>query len=89
MRVEVAVPPLFNARLVWLNEAVMPPGDESVRATVPEKPFRLLSVMVELPWAVASTVCALGLADMENSERLTVTVVECAKVPLAAVTVTV
>ncbi len=85
----MAVPPLVNTTLVWLREAVTPAGDESVRATVPEKLFKLLSVIVELPWAVATKVWALGLADMENSETFTVIVVECASVPLAAVTVTV
>ncbi len=89
MRTEEAVPPLLNSRLVWLREAVIPAGDDSVRVTVPEKLFRLFSMIVEFPWMVARAVCELGLAVMENSETLTVIIVEWVNVPLEAVTVTV
>jgi hypothetical protein len=75
-RVEVAVPPLTNPRLVWLRDAVMPAGDDSVRETVPEKLFKLVSVIVDMPEVPASMVREAGVADTENSETLTVTVVE-------------
>ncbi len=54
VRVEVPVPPTARATMVGLMEAVTPEGEtDAVRATVPEKPFRLASAMVEIvetPW---------------------------------------
>ena len=88
-RVEVAVPPLINPRLVWLRDAVMPTGDDRVRETVPEKLLRLVSVIVDVPEVPASMVEEAGEADIENSETLTVMVVEWVRVPLVALTVTV
>ncbi len=86
---KVAVPPLINPRLVWLRDAVMPAGDDSARETVPEKLLRLVSVIVDMPEAPASRVREAGVADIENSETLTVRVVEWVRVPLVALTVTV
>ena len=54
----------------------MPPGDDSVSETVPEKPLILVSVIVELPDAPTSTAGDDGLATIENSDTLTVIVVE-------------
>ncbi len=76
MRVEVAVPPLLNTRLVWLRVAVMPAGEDSPRETVPENPLRLVTVMVDVPEVLARMVWEAGLAEIENSDTLTVIVVE-------------
>ena len=76
MRVEEAVPPLLKTRLVWLRDDVTPPGDESARETVPEKPLILVSVIVDVPETPINTVCDIGLADIENSVTLTVMFVE-------------
>ncbi len=76
MRVEVAVPPLLSPRLVWLREAVMPAGDDRAKETVPENPLRLVRVMVDAPEVLARIVWGAGLAEIENSDTLTVIVVE-------------
>jgi hypothetical protein len=63
-----------------------------VNVTVPVKPFRLVTVMVELELAPRCSVNALGFAATEKSAALptdTVTVVECDRDPLVPVTVTV
>ncbi len=86
---EIAVPPLTRPRLVWLREAVIPVGEEKVRVTVPEKPLRLARVMVDVPEVPASIVVETGVAVIENSETLTVMVVEWVRVPLVALIVTV
>ena len=88
-RAQVAVPPLINPRLAWLRDDVMPVGEDSVRETVPEKLLRLVSVIVDMPEVPASMVEEDGEAEVENSETLTVMVVEWVRVPLVAPTVTV
>ncbi len=55
---------------------MIPAGDDRARETVPEKPLRLVSVIVDVPEVFASTVVEAGLADMENSETLIVIVAE-------------
>ena len=75
-RVDMAVPPLLSIRLDWLREADIPAGDDSASETVPEKLLRLVRVIVELPDAPARTTCDAGLADIENSDTLTVFIVE-------------
>ena len=87
--VEVTVPPILNPRLVWLRDAAIPTGNDSVRVTAPEKSLRLLNVIVDVPKAPVSIVAEVGVAEMENSETLTVMVVEWVRVPLVAPTVTV
>ena len=64
VKVEVAVPPLDTLRLVGLSEAASPVGETLVeRETVPEKPYRLVTVTVEVP-AVPDFVARLaGLTD--------------------------
>ena len=85
----MAVPPLLRTRLVWPSEAAIPPGEDSARVTVPEKPLRLVRVIVEVPETPTRRVWEVGLADMENSETFTVIAVEWVRVPLVALTVTV
>ena len=75
-RFDVAVPPLLSARLDWLREADIPAGVDSASETVPEKLLRLVRVIVELPDAPARTTCDAGLADIENSDTLTVIIEE-------------
>ena len=57
--------------------------------TVPEKLLRLVRVIVDVPEALARIVWEVVVADMENSETLTVMVVERLRVPLVPLTVTV
>ena len=66
----------------------MPAGEDGVRETVPVKPLRLVSVMVDVVEVPASMVGEAGLADIENSETLTVIVAEWVRVPLVALTAT-
>ena len=68
---------------------MIPLGDDRARVIVPEKLLRLVSVTVNVPEALASIVSDVGVADMENSETLTVIVVEWVRVPLVPLTVTV
>ncbi len=49
VKVEVAVPPLDTVTLVGLSEAVSPVGETlTARETVPENPYRLVTVTVEV-----------------------------------------
>ncbi len=64
VKVEVAVPPLDTLRLVGLIEAVSPVGETLLeRETVPEKPYRLVAVMVEVLVAPDFGAKLAGLAD--------------------------
>ncbi len=54
----------------------MPAGEDRARETVPAKPFRLVRVIVDVPEVLARMVWEAGLADIENSDTLTVIVVE-------------
>ncbi len=69
---------LLRLTLVWLREQVKPPEGETpdVRATEPEKPFRLVKVIVDVPVAGPLTVTVLGLAEMLKSWTVTLTVAE-------------
>ncbi len=74
---EVAVPALVRARLVWVRAAVIPGVAETVSVTVPVKLFRLLRAIVEDPEeGLTRMVCDVGLADAEKSDTLTVITVE-------------
>ena len=70
------------------------PGDGvSVRETVPEKPLRAVTLMVDVPEVPGAKVILEGLADREKSGivcgvTVTVTTVECESDPLVPVTVT-
>ena len=55
---------------------MIPAGDDRARETVPERLLRLVSVIMDVPEVLASTVGEAELADMENSETLTVIVAE-------------
>ena len=64
VKVEVAVPPLDKLRLVGLSEAVSPVGETLVeRETVPEKPYRLVTVTVEVRAVPVFVARLAGLAD--------------------------
>ncbi len=62
VRVEVAVPPLVRVTLVELRAVVRPIGETRVeRLTVPVKPYRLETAMVEVTEEPARTVRLVGL----------------------------
>ena len=68
VKVEVAVPPLDTLRLVGLSEAVSPVGETlAERETVPEKPYRLVTVTVEV---LAMPDFAAGLAGLVDTLKL-------------------
>jgi hypothetical protein len=98
VRVELAEPPEDKVRLELLNEitgGLLVAGEIlSVSATVPLKPFRLVTVIVELALAPGCTVIEAGFAPIEKSGCAACTtetwmLVECDMVPLNPVTVTV
>jgi len=76
--------------LVGVRVHVNPAGvtDED-RATVPAKPFRLVTVIVDVAAAFANAVALVGLAVTEKSWILTVTVAVWVIPLLEPVTVTV
>ena len=95
-RVDTAELPEVNVRLGLLNEITggLPvPGEIlSVRVTVPPKPFRLVTVIVELEFASRCKVNEVGFATIEKSGAVltvTRTLVECDRDPLDPITVTV
>ena len=67
---------------------MIPVEDDRASVIVPEKLLRLVSVTVDVPPALVSMVSEVGMADMENSETLTVVVVERERVPLVPLTET-
>src|SRR5437660_3916409 len=72
VRVEVGVIPLVNVTVFGFIEGVMPLVEEdALRLTVPEKPFALLIVMVELPVPPLG-VTDEGLAETAKSVNETV-----------------
>lgn len=76
--VDVAVEPEVNVTDGGVREVTVRPeaGDtEEVSATVPAKPFVLVTLMVEVPVAPIAMVKAAGAADMVKSGMKTVTVV--------------
>jgi hypothetical protein len=95
-RVDIAEPPEDKVRLELLNETsggLLVAGEIlSVNVTVPVKPFRLVTVIVELELAPRCIVSEFGFAAIEKSAALltdTWTVVECDRDPLVPVMVTV
>jgi len=60
-----------------------------VKLTIPLKPLRAVTVMVEVPATLAFTVTVVGLADMVKSWTRYVTVVDATFAPLEPFTVTV
>jgi len=85
----VLVPPEETTTLVGLIEAVNPVVAEAFRDIVPEKPFRLARLMVEVPVDPATMPTFAGLAVMVKSATFTVIKVEWFIVPFVADTVTV
>ena len=76
MSVEVADHPGFRVRLCGLRLAVNPLGDaDAERLIVPEKPARLLTVMMVVAELPACTVAVVGFDDMVKSPTPTVIVV--------------
>ena len=59
-----------------------------VRATTPAKPFRPVTVTVEVPALPALTVTLEGAAEIVKSWTTNVTVTECERLPLVPVTPT-
>jgi len=95
VRVDVAELPEDSVRLELLREitgGLLVAGDRLfVRVTVPLKPFRLDTVIVELELVPRSSVNEVGFAAIEKSVALvtdTWTVVECDRDPLVPVIVT-
>ena len=98
VRVDPAEPPEDKVRLELLNEItgeLLVAGEIlSVSATVPLKPFRLVTVTVELALAPGCSVIEAGFAPIEKSCCAVCTtetwiLVECDRVPPDPVTVTV
>jgi hypothetical protein len=95
-RVDVAEPPEDKVRAELLSETtggLLAAGVTlSVSVTVPVKPFRLVTVIVELELAPICSISEVGFAAIEKSAALptdTWTVVECDRDPLVPVTVAV
>ena len=82
------VPPEETTTLVGLIEAVNPVVAKAFRDIVPEKPFRLARLMVEVPVDPATMPMFAGLAVMVKSATFTVIKVEWVNVPFVADTVT-
>lgn len=96
VRVDTVEPPGDKVRLEVLNEStggLLVAGDRlSVRVTVPLKPLKLVTVMVELELAPPWSVSEAGFATIEKSGAVlteTCTVVEWDRDPLDPVIVTV
>jgi len=88
--VNVAAPvaPEERITLVGLIEAAIPVGADTFREIVPEKPFRLDKLMVEVPVDPATMPTDAGLAEIVKSATFTVIKVEWVIVPFVADTVT-
>src|SRR5262249_39702374 len=75
---------------VGLKTPVAPDGKPpTFSATVPVKPLRLPMVTVLVAVLPAVTLCELGVAEMEKSFTTRLTVVECTRLPLVPVMVSV
>ena len=83
------VPPEATTTLVGLIEAANRVVLDTFREIVPEKPFRLPKLIVEVPVDPATMPMFAGLAVMVKSATFTVIKVEWVNVPFVADTVTV
>jgi len=84
------VPEAPSATLVGVRVHVKPAGvTDDDRVTVPVKPFRAVTVMVDVAAALASAVALVGLAVRLKSWIVTVTVAVWVRPLLEPVTVTV
>jgi hypothetical protein len=93
--IEFAVPPPTRVILLGFRLVVNPRGvDEDVSDTVPEKLFRLVTLIVEVPDEPRVMMSLVGFADREKLGgggglvTETNTKVECETEPLVPVTVT-
>jgi len=67
-RVAIPVPPEFKTTLAGLRLATGPDGETDAETLrVPEKPFRLLKVIVEVPEEPAGMLSEVGFADSVKS----------------------
>ncbi len=75
--VKVPVPPADRVTFAGLKDRLRPVAElEADRATVPEKLFRLIRMMVELEEEPANMLRLVGLVDMLKSDWLTLTMLE-------------
>jgi hypothetical protein len=91
VRVEVAVPPEGTDTVPGLNVSVNPEIVLADRETVPEKPFWLVIVIVEVPGVCWVAVIDVGFAETLKSgggNTVKVRLVEWVSVPIMPVTVT-
>jgi len=91
LTVEVLCPPGVRVIDELLSVVLGPEVGETTveRVTVPENPFRLLSVIRLVPDVPRGRLKDDGLMEMEKSDTMTRTETECASDPLLPVTVTV
>ncbi len=96
LKVHVELPGALGVTvtLVGPHVAERPLGDDTGGAivTVPEKPLRLVRVIVDVPWVPVATVILVGLEEMVKSGgglTVTLTVAEWDIPPPEPVTVTV
>lgn len=91
LQVEVAEPPAVNVTLVGLQEAVRPVAGltDCGNVSVPVKPLRLVSMMLDVAEEPTEKVTAEGPALILKSMMLTVIWTECGTEPLEPMTVTV
>jgi len=85
----VFVPLEATTTLVGLIEAANPVVVDTFRVIVPEKPFRLARLMVEVPVDPATMPTVDGFAVMVKSVTFTVIDVECVIVLFVADTITI
>src|SRR6266568_903049 len=86
VRVEVAVPPEVKETVVGFRVAVKPAGAFADSATLPEKPLRLLSVIVDVAEWLWERDIAVGLAETPKSTTLSVITTSRVREPLTPVT---
>ena len=86
VRVEVAVPPDVKETVVGFRVAVKPAGAFADSATLPEKPLRLLSVIVDVAEWLWERDIAVGLAETPKSTTLSVITTSRLREPLTPVT---
>lgn len=85
--VEVPLPPDVIETLAGLTEDVRLADDtDPARLTVPAKPPRLVRRMVEVELLPVDALIAVGVAEIEKSGTLTLTVSLCANPEIVAVT---
>ncbi len=90
IRVDDEDPPGDRVSLAGFREVMSPEGETAaVSDRLPERPFRLVRVTVELPEEPAGTEVKAGLAEIVKSTTWTINWRGCVRDPLEAMTVTV